>query len=83
MYDTAAMQSSPVNLQEQIIANRTTYFIYLFIICWWLQYLSFDVSADLSVVSGTFSHKAEHRSEALFVIGALLEVTQTHKLLNQ
>lgn len=46
-------------------------------ICWQWLYLSFDVSADLPVVSGPFSQKAEHRSQTLFVVGALLGVTQT------
>lgn len=40
-------------------------------------YLSFDISADLPVLSGSFSQKAEHRSQTFFVVGALLGVTQT------
>lgn len=42
------------------------------------DYLSFDISADLPVVSGSFSQKAEHWSQALFVTGALLGVAD-HK----
>lgn len=46
-------------------------------VCWQLSYLSFDISADLSVLSGSFGQEAEHWSEPLFVVGALLGVTQT------
>lgn len=46
-------------------------------ICLQPLYLSFDISADLPVVSGHLSQKAEHRSQTLFVVGALLGVTQS------
>lgn len=44
-----------------------------------LLYLSFDVSADLPVVSGGFSQEAEHWSQAFLVVGALLRVSQRRR----
>jgi len=43
----------------------------------WLYYLSFDVPADLSVAPRSFSQKAEHWSQTLLVVGALLGVKKT------
>lgn len=56
--------------------------------CWFcvlpqLLYLSFDVSADLAVVSGAFSQEAQHWSQALLVVGALLGAPQKRHVLDK
>lgn len=48
-----------------------------------LLYLSFDVSADLPVVSGAFSQEAQHWSQALLVVGALLGAPQRRHMLDK
>lgn len=46
-------------------------------------YLSFDVSADLPVVSGALSQEAQHWGQALLVVGALLGAPQRRHVLDK
>lgn len=50
-------------------------------VLWQLLYLSFDVSTDLSVASGAFGQEAQHWSQALLVVGALLGAPQRRNIL--